>query len=540
MVSRHYDLLLQRGMVLFAVYHEEEIGMWSNLKLTTKLMGGFLTMGLILFFGGLVGLMGISWMGADLNVFSDIRIPGMYNIVSLKEAHQTILTLDQSLLAPGIFDHAAEKERLLGSLAQAGARCEQAWKDYAGLPKSAEEEAVWRNLNPAWQTWQKSHQEFVQRVKEGKRREALILLAGPLEKQSGQAELLLGNLSDMHRKLTDDAEQTGHSHAVWMKTIASFGTAFGIAIALAIGLFLARTIRKPIQKIITSLTESSDQFTEAAGQIAISSNQLAEATSEQAAAVEETFSVTQELTAENRDHTEHIRKLDHACVEADKSRLEAFNSIKKAKEAMGTIQKTSEETSLVLKNIETIAFQTNLLALNASVEAARAGDAGAGFAVVADEVRNLAMKSADAAKNTTSLIQATVDGIYKGSKQVETSTTQLGDYSDYAVTFLSKLNRGKELSQQQAERFKQINQAIGEINQVVQNNASAAEEAAAAAEEMTSQAVAMKQYVRELEALILKGGREAAEIRQAGVKILSAPAKAPPLQITRFAAEVRP
>ncbi|OGP49980.1 MAG: hypothetical protein A2Y79_14805 [Deltaproteobacteria bacterium RBG_13_43_22] len=514
--------------------------MWSNLKLTTKLMGGFLTIGLILLFGGLMGLMGISWIGSDLNVFTDIRIPGMYNLEHLKEAHQTILALDQSLLDPKIFNNAFEKEGLFKSLAQAGARNEQALKDYAGLPKSTEEEAAWRNLNPVWQAWQNSHQEFVQLVKDGKRQEALVLLAGPLEKQSGQAELLLGQLSDIHWRLADDAGQTGHGHAVWMKSIASIGTAFGIVIAIAIGVFLARTIRKPIQKIIFSLTKSSDQFAEAAGQIATSSNQLAEATSNQAAAVEETFSVTQELTAANRDQDELIHKLNKTSIEADKIRLEAFNSIKKANDAMGAIKKTSEETSSVLKNIETIAFQTNLLALNASVEAARAGDAGAGFAVVADEVRNLAIHSAEAAKNTTSLIQATVDGIYKESEQVESSVTCLGEFSDFTETILAQLKRGMELSQQQAERFEQINRAIGEINRIVQNNASSAEEAAAAAEELTSQAVAMKQYVRELEALILMGGRKAAEIRHAGVKVLPALAEAPRLQINGFAAEVRP
>ena len=253
--------------------------------------------------------------------------------------------------------------------------------------------------------------------------------------------------------------------------------------------------------------------------------------------MEETFSVTQELTAANRDQDELIHKLNKTSIEADKIRLEAFNSIKKANDAMGAIKKTSEETSSVLKNIETIAFQTNLLALNASVEAARAGDAGAGFAVVADEVRNLAIHSA---KNTTSLIQATVDGIYKESEQVESSVTCLGEFSDFTETILAQLKRGMELSQQQAERFEQINRAIGEINRIVQNNASSAEEAAAAAEELTSQAVAMKQYVRELEALILMGGRKAAEIRHAGVKVLPALAEAPRLQINGFAAEVRP
>ncbi len=491
--------------------------------MSAKLIGGFLVMGLILLVGGLVGVMGISWVASDLSTFSDNRTPGMHHLATLSEVQWTILAQDQSLLAPEVADNAAEKERLLGSIEQARSRCEEAWKNYAGLAKAPEEETVWKNLDPVWQAWRKSQQDFGQLLREGKRDEALALFAGPLDKFSNEVEHLLQQLSDTHLKLAADAGQASRGQALWLKIIASVGTAFGIAIALVIGTFLARSISKPIRKIIASLTETSGQFAEAAGQIAMSSNQLAQATSTQASLVEETFSIMGELTSSNRTHEEQIRKLAKNTHDAGVVRTAMTNSIKEAEKAMGVIKKTSEETSAVLKTIEIISFQTNLLALNASVEAARAGDAGAGFAVVADEVRNLAMHSADAAKNTTTLIQSAVNAIYKGGELVEQASAGFNGYNENALKFEAIMYEAADLLGGQAGRFEQINRAIGEINRVVQNNASSAEEAAAAAEEMMSQAESMKQYVRELTGLIegnSRDGKALPDLGRAEVKLL--------------------
>jgi methyl-accepting chemotaxis protein len=396
----------------------------------------------------------------------------------------------------------SEREQLLRNLDEAWSRAEKGWKNYDALPRTAEIETIWSKLKPEWEIWHKNQNEFTALVKEGKRDEASALFAGGLSDSFGKTEKLLRELSDTNLKQAAEARESGNTRALWMKMMALVGTIFGIIIAIAFGIFFSRSITIPINRVIAKLTDTSAQFAEAANQISISSNHLAEGTSLQASVVEETFAVMSELTSTNRKHNEQVRNINTTTHEADKIRMETFDYIKKAANTMGEIKKTSEDTSVVLKTIETIAFQTNLLALNASVEAARAGETGAGFAVVADEVRNLALRSAEAAKNTTTLIKTTVSDIYKGGELVEANVAKFEEYNVVALKFQSLINRVADLSSEQVQKFEQINKAIAEINKVVQENAASAEEAAAAAEEMTAQSEAIKQYVRELAAVI--------------------------------------
>jgi methyl-accepting chemotaxis protein len=172
---------------------------------------------------------------------------------------------------------------------------------------------------------------------------------------------------------------------------------------------------------------------------------------------------------------------------------------------MHEISSASEETSKIIKTIDEIAFQTNLLALNAAVEAARAGEAGAGFAVVADEVRNLAMRAAEAAKNTSQLIEGTVKKIGEGSVLVKSANDVFNEVAQSAEKVGTLVSEIAMASKEQSQGIDQINKAIGQLDKVVQHNAAAAEESSSAAEEMYSQADKMKKYVKDL--VVLIGGR---------------------------------
>jgi methyl-accepting chemotaxis protein len=181
---------------------------------------------------------------------------------------------------------------------------------------------------------------------------------------------------------------------------------------------------------------------------------------------------------------------------------EANQAMGELNRSMKDISKASEETAKIIKTIDEIAFQTNLLALNAAVEAARAGEAGAGFAVVADEVRNLAMRAAEAAKNTATLIEESVKKIKVGTGIVDRTDQAFSKVNAESKKIEHLVGEIAAASQEQAQGIEQTNKAISEMNKIVQANAASAEESSSASEEMYSQAEFMKTTVSSLSGLI--------------------------------------
>jgi methyl-accepting chemotaxis protein len=270
-----------------------------------------------------------------------------------------------------------------------------------------------------------------------------------------------------------------------------------------------------IKGVSYDLDTSSNQIDGAAGQIAGASQSLADGASRQAAAVEETSSSLEEMSSMTRQNADNANQANHLMSQTQQVVGRANDSMKDLTRAMGDISSASEQTSKIIKTIDEIAFQTNLLALNAAVEAARAGEAGAGFAVVAEEVRNLALRSAEAAKNTSNLIEDTVNKIRNGSEIVTKTNQDFNEVTVSAGKISELISEIAAASHEQAQGIEQISKTVTELDQIVQSNASSAEETASASEEMSAQSKAMKESVIELVSLV--GGEHLAE------KISSAP-----------------
>ncbi len=276
----------------------------------------------------------------------------------------------------------------------------------------------------------------------------------------------------------------------------------GVAAIIVIALFITRSITKPVNRITQTLNEGSDQVASASGQVSSASQQLAEGASEQAASIEETSSSLEEMSSMTKQNADNAGQADNLMKEANQVVGEANSSMGQLTSSMEEITKASEETSKIIKTIDEIAFQTNLLALNAAVEAARAGEAGAGFAVVADEVRNLALRAADAAKDTAGLIEDTVKKVNDGSEIVTRTNQAFDQVAESAQKVGELVGEISAASQEQADGIEQVNKAVTDMDKVVQQNAANAEESASASEELNAQAEQMKASVDELAALV--------------------------------------
>jgi methyl-accepting chemotaxis protein len=229
---------------------------------------------------------------------------------------------------------------------------------------------------------------------------------------------------------------------------------------------------------------------------------LAEGSSEQAASIEETSSSMEEMSSMTKQNAENAGQAKTRMTEARGIVDKVNTHMIEMAGAIGEITQSSEETGKIIKTIDEIAFQTNLLALNAAVEAARAGDAGAGFAVVAGEVRNLALRAAEAAKNTSGLIEHTIESVKKGKELTEATQAAFRENMEIAAKVGELVDEIAEASQEQAQGIEQVNRAVAEMDRVVQQAAANAEESASASEEMNAQAQEMKGFVAELVSLV--------------------------------------
>lgn len=276
---------------------------------------------------------------------------------------------------------------------------------------------------------------------------------------------------------------------------------------------LAGKITKPIERISHALSENAD-LTRSSSQIVDRNAQaLADGSVLQASNVEETSSSTEELSSMTAQTAENVSTALSNVETATTVANDANRQLEDLKVAMTEISNASDETKNIIKTIDEIAFQTNILALNAAVEAARAGEAGAGFAIVADEVRNLAQRAADAANNTSNLLDENIAKIKRGTKSVEMTNQGFKTLLEVTSNVRTSMQAIDEASKQQNHGFEQINQSITQISEITQRNAAGSEEVASTARELNGQAEAISKLSNELESIV-SGHREPSKSRR--------------------------
>jgi methyl-accepting chemotaxis protein len=602
--------------------------MFKNLRLSVKLIGGFVVVAVITLVVGYVGWNGVSTLSHDLEEVGKIKVPAIDNLGQMETNLQKLRVGTRTLLNPKLNQEIHQRQ--YGNIADALAGYKKASDNYDKLPKSQEEAKLWQQLGPAseelrkgneevrrlaqeldkvdvtnpvllvknletfrgdhyrvstqtlqflqtksefaggedetqcnfgkWlagfkttnpdivaviQTIGGTHQKFHHTVKkikglvkngEGagaqqafaqemlpameetfKGFEKLLESARRAEDLYNQMEAQamgrardkelevfkgLSGLIKLNNEYVAKDLQEASAHASRAKYLSLGGMVAGFGMALVLGIFLSLSITRPLNRVIAGLSEGSEQVASAAIQVSSASQSLAQGSSQQAAALEETTSSLEEMNSMTRGNADNAKQADSLMLETTRVVQAANQSMGELTVSMKEVSTASEETAKIIKTIDEIAFQTNLLALNAAVEAARAGEAGAGFAVVADEVRNLAMRAAEAAKNTANLIEGTVSKVKEGSELVGKTATAFGEVAESTHKVKELVGEIAAASMEQAQGVDQINKAVTEMNGVTQQVAANAEESASSSEELNAQAEQMKGYVEELTAIV--------------------------------------
>jgi methyl-accepting chemotaxis protein len=287
-----------------------------------------------------------------------------------------------------------------------------------------------------------------------------------------------------------------------MEKITIAGSAVLVLVILGFYFLNKRLIVMPLQGVSRELAGGAQQIQAVSGQLGVSSQSLADGATEQAASLEETSASMEEINSMTAQNVDHSRRAVALMGEAAGSVAEVNRKVGDMLTSMGAIRTSSDKIAKIIKVIDEIAFQTNILALNAAVEAARAGEAGMGFAVVADEVRNLAQRSAQAAKDTASLIEESISRSIEGSTrldEVAQSVVRVTDLSLKVKVLIDEVSMG---SHEQAKGIDQVTIALRQMDQVTQQSAAGAEENAAVGSELGQQSQALDRIIERLSVMI--------------------------------------
>ncbi len=250
-----------------------------------------------------------------------------------------------------------------------------------------------------------------------------------------------------------------------------------------------------LNEILSQVAVAASQVSHGAQQVAASGQAVSQGATEQASSLEEISSSMTELDSQTKLNAENAVKASQLASSARNSADEGNKKMQHMLRAMEEINESSAQISRIIKVIDEIAFQTNLLALNAAVEAARAGVHGKGFAVVAEEVRNLAQRSAKAARETTELIEKSVERASNGTEIAQQTAAALQEIIHGITKVTDLVGEITSASKEQVQGIEQVNRALEQIDSVTQSNAANAEESASAAEELTALADQLKEML---------------------------------------------
>jgi methyl-accepting chemotaxis protein len=481
----------------------------NNMKLSVKLIGAFVLISIITFVVGLIGTTKIKTLNDADTAMYELNTKPLVEIAQVAIGFQTMRNVVRDAFIQK-FDFNKDIGEHIKNIKDTDQKGLSALAKFGESIRDEDLRKEFEVMKSTLERYFPQREKLLGLIQDNNKEEASALMKGEVLQLGLKVGESIAKMMDLEvSKAKEKSENNTKlaNGALWFIWIA---TTIGMIFAISLGIFLSLSITRPINRVVAGLTEGADQVSAASTQVAAASQHLAEGTSEQAASLEETSSSLEEMASMTKQNADNAGQAKAMMGEAGRIVEKVSGHMDKMGKAINEITKSSEETGKIIKTIDEIAFQTNLLALNAAVEAARAGEAGAGFAVVAEEVRNLALRSAEAAKNTSNLIENTIKVVHDGNQLTKLTQDAFQENIAIAGKIGQLIDEIATASDEQAHGIAQVNVAVAEMDKVTQETAASAEESASASEELNAQAEQMKSYVQDLSAVVGGSGQNGA------------------------------
>lgn len=502
----------------------KEIGFKWNLfagrTIGQQLKGAFASLAFITLVLGGIGYYGAVSSDNSINEIGVVRLPSVQSLQNMNIAVVEVYAAQQALQNQAISQ--ARRVQIYNDIEKSQIDFLNAKAVYEPLPQTDNEAVIWGDFLATMEDWEEDYEVFLNLSRDydnalagGEDHEQIFseIRSQFLNETLISYDAMYRNLVELvalNENIADKEIAAANTENTVLSNISIIALVLGVSAAGLLGFFITRSINSSLGEIILSLAGGSAQVDSASQQLSESSQSMAESASEQAASLQETSSSLEQMSAQTKQSAENASIAEKAMKSAQPLVNEGMQAMVRMNKTMEDIKGASMETSKIIKTIDDIAFQTNLLALNAAVEAARAGEAGKGFAVVAEEVRNLAHKSAQAAKNTSELIEKSQERSDRGltvAQEVAENLEKISKSVNDVSTLVVEISAA---SGEQATGIQQINTAMSEMDKTVQNNASNSEESASAAEELSSQAAELREMIDQLVMLVGDSAKQSA------------------------------
>lgn len=505
---------------------------FSNFKIKSKLIACFIVVAI---FTAAVGVMGISNMN-KINKRSDVMYKMNFSpVMQLAKVQRNLLYIRSNFLLM-IYEKDASKLQIRADeITKWTEDNSKALLEYEKGISSQEEKELYSQLNTDIVPYRQLRSEVIQLLKEGKTEEANVKVP-EFAKAREKVETGIQKLITLNEAYASESNEANAINFKSQTIVMIVLVIASVIFAILLGLLVASIISKPLNELVRSadkiadgdldvtvnidtrdevgilassfrkmtnninevmgnISNASEQVASGARQVSDSSMELSQGATEQASSIEQLTASIEEISSQTKLNAENANEANELAEIAKENAIQGNGQMKEMLKAMDEINESSSNISKIIKVIDEIAFQTNILALNAAVEAARAGQHGKGFAVVAEEVRNLAARSANAAKETTDMIEGSIKKVEGGTKIATETAEALNKIVDGVAKVAYIVSDIATASNEQASGIAQINQGIMQVSEVVQTNSATSEESAAASEELSSQAELLREQV---------------------------------------------